>query len=422
MKKGTGPFFIFSYTGSLMKLFKKKLTILLIFPMLFNCVSVYADTVKQKPDAVDADSIRVNDVASGKKNKVTISWNQVSGASGYEVTVAEQGKSDSRNRYTEIQNGSAKNIYNGSNNKLSVKLKRFYEYRFRIRSYDASGNYSDWTDRYYFTAVTPEKSAHSSAVEIRKNLGGKNTTVKNNVIKLKRNVTVKKFGLGSTSDKVVIDLAGHELNVASSLDEFIVYGNNTVVIQDSVGGGVFNPKVEEQWIQCKNIVINGGTFSGKIFALQPLKTSIKGTVSIINAGHFKRDAEFAFEKAIVNGGTFDKTYETTQKKMIVNNGTFNEVESRADNVVINGGDFKNSVVVSGSKLNTINGGSYTQTLDFYSSNATVNGGEFIIPRDMNVTDIDDWKARWLDDTNEDGTLNLTNKVSWNEDRTAIIVG
>lgn len=45
--------------------------------------------------------------------------------------------------------------------------------------------------------------------------------------------------------------------------------------------------------------------------------------------------------------------------MIVNNGTFNEVESLADNVVINGGDFKNSVVVSGSKLNTINGGSYT---------------------------------------------------------------
>lgn len=61
-------------------------------------------------------------------------------------------------------------------------------------------------------------------------------------------------------------------------------------------------------------------------------------------------------------------------------------------------------------------------MDFYSSNATVNGGKFIIPRDMNVTDIDDWKARWLDDTNEDGTLNLTNKVSWNEDRTAIIVG
>ena len=41
--------------------------------MLFNCVSVYADTVKQKPDAVDADSIRVNDVVSGKKNNVTIS-------------------------------------------------------------------------------------------------------------------------------------------------------------------------------------------------------------------------------------------------------------------------------------------------------------------------------------------------------------
>lgn len=59
---------------------------------------VYADTVKQKPDAVDADSIGVNDVVSGKKNNVTISWNQVSGASGYEVTVAEQGKSDSRNR------------------------------------------------------------------------------------------------------------------------------------------------------------------------------------------------------------------------------------------------------------------------------------------------------------------------------------
>lgn len=79
-----------------MNFFKKSLTLLLLLPMLFTCVPAYADTVEQKPVAVDADSIRVNDAISGEKNRLTMSWKQVSGVRGYEVTVAEQGKSDEK--------------------------------------------------------------------------------------------------------------------------------------------------------------------------------------------------------------------------------------------------------------------------------------------------------------------------------------
>lgn len=110
-----------------------------------------------QPSAVSGESITFADhFTSDSENKLTMRWDPVTDAGGYEVNGIKTGTTDDESVITRIDNAKEKVLYYGNSNIAVFTIARNTMYTFKVRSVNKSGKQkkvSEWTEINYFPST-----------------------------------------------------------------------------------------------------------------------------------------------------------------------------------------------------------------------------------------------------------------------------